>query len=52
MTLEELRKEVFTAMQSKKPSWYRKGQFVFTMSTLSTALLEQFNSMMELTAST
>ena len=29
MTLEELRKEVFTAMQSKKPAWYRKGQFVF-----------------------
>lgn len=29
MTLEELRNEVFTAMQTKKPAWYRKGQFVF-----------------------
>ena len=29
MTLEKLRNEVFTAMQSKKPAWYRKGQFVF-----------------------
>lgn len=29
MTLEELRKEVFTAMQSQKPVWYSRGQFIF-----------------------